>query len=83
MPSEGCATLLEDALAETALVVRNMVLESDHNEVATALLLTLVTDEWLATVQVGDGATVCRSASGELTVVMCSWNLCFDAFRWA
>ena len=67
--AEGCAMLLEEALTQTVLVVRSLVLDSDPNEVATTLLLTLVTDEWLATVQVGDGATVCRSASGELTVV--------------
>ena len=68
--AEECTALLESALREASTALQQLALpESDVNEVATTLLLTLVTDQWLATAQIGDGAIVCRSRTGELTVV--------------
>jgi len=69
---EECAALLESAVAEAATAVTRLAGAGDPLEVATTLLLTLVTDSWLATIQVGDGAIVSRDKTGQLAVISSS-----------
>lgn len=66
---EECESLLESAVVHSRTALRSLAPGEKFNEVATTLLLTILTDRWLSTIQVGDGAVVCRSISGPLHVL--------------
>jgi hypothetical protein len=66
---EECESLLEAALKNTREALEKLAPGETFKEVATTLLLTVVTDRWLSTIQVGDGAVVCRDPSGGLRVL--------------
>ena len=65
---EAWRGLLMDALARTRVALEDLAAEMEGaalRDFATTLLLAVITRETLATLQVGDGAIVLRSASGE------------------
>jgi len=64
-----CEILLEEALKNTRAALGTIAPEEKLREVATTLLLTVITDRWLSTVQVGDGAVVCRNQFGSFRVL--------------
>ena len=66
---EECEALLENAVVNARDALQEIAPAESLNDVATTLLLTVVTERWLSTVQVGDGAVVCRHPSGSLRVL--------------
>jgi hypothetical protein len=62
--SEDCEVLLDDAVANARAALQKLAPGDQVSDLATTLLLAIVTDRWLSTIQVGDGAVVCRSPSG-------------------
>jgi hypothetical protein len=67
--AEDCEELLENAVVHSRTELEKLAPGEKFNDVATTLLLTIVTDRWLSTIQVGDGAVVCRSVAGSLRVL--------------
>jgi hypothetical protein len=67
------ATECEQWLAAAVDAARAALLEQFPAEalpeLATTLLLTFVSGPWLASIQIGDGATVCRDGRGQLHVL--------------
>ena len=66
---EACEQLLENAITYSRSALQRLAPGEQFNDVATTLLLTIVTDRWLSTIQLGDGAVVCRLKSGSLRVL--------------
>jgi serine/threonine protein phosphatase PrpC len=66
---EELEALLEGALKAARTALEQLACGEALKELATTLLLTVVTDRWLSTVQIGDGAVVCRPQSGNLQVL--------------
>jgi hypothetical protein len=66
---EDCEAFLERALVNARKALQDIAPDENFGDVATTLLLTIVTDRWLSTIQVGDGAVVCRDSSGDLRVL--------------
>lgn len=64
-----CEALLEAAMSESAAAVMRLAGEADAREWATTLLLAFITDRWLATIQVGDGAIVSRDREGKVALI--------------
>jgi hypothetical protein len=70
LPSkEVCEALLVNAIEECRTALLRLVPDGKFGDVATTLLLTVVTDQWLSTAQIGDGAVVCRTDPGGLSVL--------------
>jgi len=67
--SDECESLLAKAVADTRAALEELAPGEHFKEVATTLLLTVVTDRWLSSIQVGDGAVVCRDQSGAMQVL--------------
>ena len=67
--ADDCRVLLENTLRQARVTLQEIAPGEKINEVATTLLLTLVTSRWLGTIQVGDGAVVCRDLLGNLRVL--------------
>lgn len=65
----GCGALLEEALLAARVALKTVAGTAPFSALATTLLLAVVTDRWLVTLQVGDGAIVCRLRSGKLRVL--------------
>jgi hypothetical protein len=65
----ACADLLREAMQSACEALQQLAGHDPPDELATTLLLTLVTDRWAGTLQVGDGAVVYRLDSGELQLV--------------
>jgi len=66
---EACETLLQNAVEKCRSALQELAPTGKFGDVATTLLLTIVTDQWLSTAQIGDGAVVCRSNPGGLRVL--------------
>ena len=67
--ADDCEALLEDALSNARKALQSLAPGEQFGDVAATLLLTIITDHWLSTIQVGDGAVVCRLVSGALRVL--------------
>ena len=66
---QDCEAVLEKAIESARAALQEIATGESFNSVATTLLLTIVTERWLSTVQVGDGAVICRDLSGSLRVL--------------
>jgi hypothetical protein len=66
---EAWQLLLRDTLRDSRLALEEIVGDGDLYDLATTLLVVIVTQETLAAVQIGDGAIVCRDSSGPLRVL--------------
>ncbi len=66
---DECEALLEETVIAARSALHAMAPGEEFRELATTLLLTIVTADWLSTVQVGDGAVVCRLSSGAFSVL--------------
>ena len=64
-----CEELILTAFARARSELETIAPGESINDVATTLLVAVITDEWLSTVQIGDGAVVCRNLNGELRVL--------------
>lgn len=62
-------SLLMSALDAARMALVELAGDEPLAELSTTLLLTLVTRSWLSSVQVGDGAVVCRERSGTFDVL--------------
>jgi protein phosphatase 2C-like protein len=67
--SEEYEAILSAAIEHARVALQEIAPGVQFNDVATTLLLTIVSDRWLSTIQVGDGAVVCRHVSGTLQVL--------------
>jgi hypothetical protein len=67
--AQDCEALLERAVINARAALQEIAPGEEFNEVATTLLLTIVTRLWLSTIQVGDGAVVSKHVSGSLRVL--------------
>lgn len=67
--AQDCEALLEKAVVSARAALQEIAPGEEFNEVATTLLLTIVTPLWLSTIQVGDGAVISRHVSGSLRVL--------------
>jgi len=66
---DECESLLIEALSNACAALEGLAPGEEIKDVATTILLTIVTDLWLATIQVGDGAVVCRDSFEHLSVL--------------
>ncbi len=66
---EQCEELIREAFVRARSGLEEIAPGESLGDVATTLLLTVVTDRWLSTIQIGDGAVVCRNPSGALRVL--------------
>jgi hypothetical protein len=64
----ACEALLDGALQAARAALQALAAGGPLGELASTLLLTVVTRQWLAVLQVGDGAVACREASGALSM---------------
>src|ERR1700756_5309420 len=67
--STDCELVLKDAVKQARGAVEALASGDSLKDFATTLLLAVITNRWLFTVQVGDGAVVCRNTSGPLQVL--------------
>jgi hypothetical protein len=67
--ASDCEALLVDTINQARAALEEVATEEELREVATTLLLAVVSNRWLSTIQVGDGAVVCRYASGDMSVL--------------
>jgi Protein phosphatase 2C len=66
---DAWATLMRDTLTQARSALEQEAADTSLRQLATTLLLVAVTDEHLATLQVGDGGIVVRESSGALRVL--------------
>jgi serine/threonine protein phosphatase PrpC len=66
---EQCEELIREAFRRARSGLEEIAPGENLDDVATTLLLTVVTDGWLSTIQIGDGAVVCRTPSGAIRVL--------------
>jgi hypothetical protein len=64
-----CLVHVKSALVELADRQTDSGKATEYTEFATTLLIAVVSSEWLATAQIGDGAIVSRGDSGVLSVL--------------
>ena len=66
---EAWELLLRDMLRDSRLALEKIVGDGELCDLATTLLVVVVTQDTLAAAQIGDGAIVCRDSSGPLCVL--------------